>query len=211
MAKLGRPLLFSFAFAAYACELFSAEPSEKTPEEIAAFVETHRKLIFGAEEFFYRTLKNIPYDQDDIEELAWESLRMTARKHNLTKGAVSTLFYTSLRNKLIDYARRREVRTRHLLKNSEGIDWTTIASVPNSQAVRLEKVRIFWENVKDLVPFATEFEITQFRGISYTVAATTLGIPEGTLKSRVSRCRKVLAEVVESLDIKKADFLNSSP
>lgn len=211
MVKFTRALLLFFAFTVFSSGLFGAQPNAKTPEEVVVLVEAHKDLILGAKGTFYRVLKNYTYNEGDIEEIAWDALLKAAKEYEPERGTFEALYGRIFRNKLVDYSRRGKVRKRNILQNSEHFDWTTTVSAPHPQPTNLEKVREFWKKIQGLVPYSVEFELTQFRGIPYSIAATTLGIPEGTLKSRVHKCRIALAEVARNLNIQKSDFLDTAP
>ena len=90
------------------------------------------------------------------------------------------------RNVCADHVRRRN-RRRRLIERLRPLGGET-ATVPH-------------EHLEDLLEVLDldrreAFVLTQMMGVSYEDAATTLGVPIGTIRSRVARARAELLEVV---------------
>ncbi len=69
-------------------------------------------------------------------------------------------------------------------------------------------LRIELTQALDSVPFdfREAFVMTQMFGLSYAEAAEAIGVPIGTVRSRVARCRALL---IEAVDLGGADDLNN--
>jgi RNA polymerase sigma-70 factor (ECF subfamily) len=131
----------------------------------------------------------------DAEDLVHETLlrayekRATFRKdRNLRAWLLSILH-----NCFVDGARRRRSETAKLLRAGELA--SEHAPPPQDHAVRLAQLRGMFLSLPDEQRAA--LHLVAIEGLTYQEAATTLGIPIGTLMSRLGRARAALRSIEE--------------
>ena len=145
---------------------------------------------------FCMSLTADPSDSDDLLQITVERL--------LTKGMpsdahVAKWSHRVCRNLWIDEIRSREVRSRYLKSEASATHKPSSLSDNN---VHLDRVSV----EMDKLPVDQRVALVKvaIEGCSYAEAAGILGVPIGTIMSRVARARKALADKVGWRDQKKA-------
>ena len=131
-------------------------------------------------------------------------LRAVANIHSFTPGTnMSAWLFTILRNQF-----RSEYRKRR--REVEDVDGGYLAALKSSPAQysRLEFKELFAALAKLPLEQREALLLVGASGFSYDAAAGICGIAVGTIKSRVNRARKLLAEL---LDLDSADKFSSKP
>jgi len=131
-------------------------------------------------------------------------LRAIANIHSFTPGTnMSAWLFTILRNQF-----RSEYRKRR--REVEDVDGGYLAALKSSpeQDSRLEFKELFAALAKLPLEQREALLLVGASGFSYDAAAGICGIAVGTIKSRVNRARKLLAEL---LDLDSADKFSSKP
>jgi RNA polymerase sigma-70 factor (ECF subfamily) len=100
--------------------------------------------------------------------------------------------FAILRNTHYEQARRRRTEQRVLAKNLPGDE--AHAPPQHGQAALAELQRFLWAMPATL---REALVLVGAQGLSYAEAASICGIPEGTMKARVSRGRQQLAQRME--------------
>ena len=128
-------------------------------------------------------------DADDVLQATVERLI----ERELPKGAVlSKWAFRVCRNIWIDEYRRRQVRAR---ASSEDI--LTGAAIIDGEKVIMDRIRlseVFEAMGKMPEDYRAALALVAIEGFSYADSAEALGVPIGTIMSRVARARKILAE-----------------
>jgi RNA polymerase sigma-70 factor (ECF subfamily) len=96
-----------------------------------------------------------------------------------------------LHNCFVDGARRKRSEAAKLLRAGELA--SEYAPAPQDHAVRLAQLRQMFMSLPDEQRAA--LHLVTIEGLSYQEAATTLGIPIGTLMSRLGRARAALRSI----------------
>ena len=131
-------------------------------------------------------------------------LRAMANIHSFTPGTnMSAWLFTILRNQFRSEYRKR----RRELEDVDGIYLAALKSSPE-QYSRLEFKELFAALTKLPLEQREALLLVGASGFSYEAAAGICGIAVGTIKSRVNRARKLLAEL---LDLDSADKFSSKP
>ena len=131
-------------------------------------------------------------------------LRAMANIHSFTPGTkMSAWLFTILRNRF-----RSEYRKR--LREVEDVDGGYLATLKSfpEQYSRLEFKELLAALAKLPLEQREALLLVAASGFSYDAAAVICGIAVGTIKSRVNRARKLLAEL---LDLDSADRFSSKP
>lgn len=129
-------------------------------------------------------------DADDLVQETLSKVLAQLQRWNEVRDLRSYMF-TALHNVYIDHT-RRHAKLRHSVPIDEAV---SILSTPATQQKRLE--------LRDLSVALSKLPIEQrevvllvgFEGMSYGEAASALGIPIGTVMSRLSRGREALRQM----------------
>lgn len=140
-------------------------------------------------------------DPNTAEELAQETLLMVWRKAALysgEKGSATTWIYTIARNLRIDRL-RREVPWQEL---PEGHDEEPSDETPPDEAVSDRERQVRVQAALATLP-ADQNEVVSLsylEGLSHSEIAERLGVPLGTVKSRMRLAYQKIREAVEDLE-----------
>jgi RNA polymerase sigma-70 factor, ECF subfamily len=154
--------------------------------DLAAFEE----LVRASQGHVYRFVLHIVRNRATAEDVTQEAFLHAFRALPRFRGAskFTTWLYRIARNAAVD-AMRRGAHQRRLAERMEPPD---PAPDPGLRAA----VR---EAVDDLPPELREpFVLIEVFGLSYREASKVLGVPQGTLKSRMFRARRLLMTALEA-------------
>lgn len=129
---------------------------------------------------------------ETADDLVQDCLERALRKRRLwqRRGSVRNWLFRILYNIFIDHARRAAKERGHVPIHEVG----HVGSVPARQELRVACSDI-GEALDQLPPQQRAAVIlVALEGLSYDEAADALGVPVGTLRSRVSRAREALRE-----------------
>jgi len=167
--------------------------------DISAFEElvgSNEKRIYN---LCYRMMKNEQDAQDMAQEAlikAWKSLR----KFNL-KAAFSTWLYKIAVNTCLDELRKRKNNTQsiedlkekgHTIKDEKNIDFENKSDLRYELNQAMDKL----EPKEKII-----IVLKDVQGYSYDEIGEILGCPVGTVRSRLSRSRKKLANICISMEL----------
>ncbi|MBR0063680.1 MAG: sigma-70 family RNA polymerase sigma factor [Oscillospiraceae bacterium] len=161
------------------------------------------KLVIENERLIYNVALKITGNPDDAEDVAQEAFIKAYRNLGSFRGEsrFSGWLYRLCYNAAMDHIRKNRDPNLRSLTNDDGsdaeLDVADPAPTPEESADRKETQRIVREAVAMLDDDKREILIMrEFSGMSYTAIADALGIEEGTVKSRISRARASLAEIL---------------
>lgn len=139
-------------------------------------------------------------DSNTAEELAQETLLTVWRKAALysgDKGSATTWIFTIARNLRIDRL-RREVAWQPLPEGQE--DAASDDPTPDEQVSELERRTRVRAVLAELPPDQSEVVLLSYiEGLSHSEIAERLGLPLGTVKSRMRLAYQKIREAVEEL------------
>jgi len=144
---------------------------------------------------------HLTYDRAEAEELTqdcflklWENLD----RYQPSEASLLAWIAALSRNLCIDHYRRR--------RREKGFRFVTDDAVtallpgtddPQADAVRRQRVRMLLEAIGDLPDELAEVvQLRDLDGLDYREIADLLGLPDGTVKSRLNRARIELARVL---------------
>lgn len=161
------------------------------------------KLVIENERLIYNVALKITGNPDDAEDVAQEAFIKAYRNLGSFRGEsrFSGWLYRLCYNAAMDHIRKNRDPNLRSLTNDDGsdaeLDVADPAPTPEESMDRKETQRIVREAVAMLDDDKREILIMrEFSGMSYTAIADSLGIEEGTVKSRISRARASLAEIL---------------
>ncbi len=155
-------------------------------------VARHTRKVFGVA---YRFLGRVD-EAEDVTQDVFVKVYLSLDRYQPQEGSFGAWLATVARNHVIDhYRRRREERLRRL-EDPAIIDFMASADEGQQQGLeRNERVLFVRRGLKALPAELREpIVLCDLRGLSYDEAAATLGIPLGTVKSRINRGRLELAK-----------------
>jgi RNA polymerase sigma-70 factor (ECF subfamily) len=167
-------------------------------------VARHTRRVFGVA---YRFLGRVD-EAEDVTQDVFVKVYLALDRYQPKEGSFGAWLATVARNHVIDhYRRRREERIRRL-EDPGIID--VMASSQEGQQDRLERrerVEFVRNGLKALPADLREpIVLCDLRGLSYDEAAATLGVPLGTVKSRINRGR---LELAKRLMARQQEFLET--
>ena len=176
------------------------------PRAWAEMVRTHHQRVYG---LCYRFTGN-GADAEDLTQDVFLKIYSNLRSFDSSKGSLAVWIATMARNLLVDnYRRTRNQRATgsldegweqtEELKPLRPIDRLTASGpTPHEAAARKELARIVQNALVQVSADLREAVILRdLQDFDYKDIAQVLGIPEGTVKSRISRGRAELARLLE--------------
>jgi RNA polymerase sigma-70 factor (ECF subfamily) len=169
----------------------------------AELVRTHHRRVYG---LCYRFTGN-PTDAEDLTQDVFLKIYSNLSSFDTSRGSLVVWISTMTRNLLVDNFRRtRNQRATSSLDDGwesaeelKPIDRLTSATLsPHESAARKELAKMVQEALARVSPDLREAVILRdLQDMDYKEIAQVLGIPEGTVKSRISRGRAELARLLE--------------
>jgi RNA polymerase sigma-70 factor (ECF subfamily) len=135
---------------------------------------------------------------DEADDLAQETLVKAFRGLDSfsARSALSTWIYAVGRSVCRDWYRSRSARQR---RDTQQLRESLPAAALQQEEtlVELERSHELWESVQSLEPeFRTTLVLCDVEGLSYAEVADILGVPVGTVRSRLSRARGRLRKLL---------------
>jgi len=164
------------------------EESQESPESYEQIVEQHYRMVFG---FLYRLCGQ----RDAAEDLTQETFMQLWSTPPTTADAagVRRWLLTVARNRCISFYRRAV--------NSRGVDWESCAEPasedpgPAATGMARERATQVRIAVAALPRVLREvLVLREFEELNYIEIGEILGVPVGTVRSRLSRARMALAQ-----------------
>jgi RNA polymerase sigma-70 factor (ECF subfamily) len=162
-------------------------------------------LLFANQKNVYNLALKMTGNQADAEDIAQEAFIKAFRLLGGFRGEsrFSVWLYRLTYNQCIDFLRKKkQVSMISLSQEYDGgdeheFDIPDLQELPEDSVLRNELREIIDESIKELDIFHREIIIMrEVTDMSYSDIATTLNISEGTVKSRLSRARKILAQIL---------------
>jgi RNA polymerase sigma-70 factor, ECF subfamily len=172
-------------------------PAERSDHELLASMAAEDATAFPELVARWRPrlvnfLRSRGADPDGADDVAQETLvRVHGYRHSYRPDAPFTAFlFTVARNALADH-RRSRARHRDREEGPAGLDDVPARGAPTSGALRLDL-----EDALERLPerLRKVVELGAVRGLPYEVVGTLLGIPVGTVKSRMFHALRALRE-----------------
>jgi len=169
----------------------------------AELVRAHHRRVYG---LCYRFTGN-PTDAEDLTQDVFLKIYSNLASFDTRRGSLVVWISTMTRNLLVDNFRRtRNQRATSSLDDGwesaeelKPIDRLTSATLsPHESAARKELAKMVQQALARVSPDLREAVILRdLQDLDYKEIAQVLGIPEGTVKSRISRGRAELARLLE--------------
>jgi len=169
----------------------------------AELVRSHHRRVYG---LCYRFTGN-PTDAEDLTQDVFLKIYSNLASYDLQRGSLQVWIATMTRNLLVDNFRRtRNQRATSSLDDGwesaeelKPVDRLTASGPsPHESAARKELAKMVQEALARVsVELREAVILRDLQDMDYKEIAQVLGIPEGTVKSRISRGRAELARLLE--------------
>jgi RNA polymerase sigma-70 factor, ECF subfamily len=169
----------------------------------ADLVRTHHRRVYG---LCYRFTGN-PADAEDLTQDVFLKIYSNLASFDTTRGSLQVWITTMTRNLLVDNFRRtRNLRATGSLddgwESSEELSpidrLTSHSPSPHESAAQKELAKMVQSALARVsVELREAVILRDLQDLDYKEIAVVLGIPEGTVKSRISRGRAELARLLE--------------
>ena len=161
---------------------------------------------------YTRKLYNLCYrftgridDAEDLTQEVFVKVYQTLRSYDATQGTFSTWLHRVARNHLVDHYRRtKKDRVTSSLEDELGTleEKPSAGMEPLAQVESQERKEFLQQGLNRLSPDLREAVVLRdFHDLDYQEIAQVLGVPQGTVKSRINRGRLELARVLKRMSV----------
>ena len=155
-------------------------------------VDLYSKKVFN---MAYQFAGNVP-EAEDLTQDIFLKLHGALPKYDFGKN-FTAWFLTLAKNALIDEYRRTKWEKRQRDDFDETLHAAADADDPERQLAREEARKLLWAGLDALPPdMRLAVILKEIQGKKYEEVAEILGLPVGTVKSRINRGRLQLAKIL---------------
>ena len=145
-----------------------------------------------------------PVEAEDLTQEVFIKVFQTLTTYDAAQGAFSTWLNRVARNHLVDHYRRthKDRLTSSIEDETGGLeDKPSAEEHPIARVESRERHEILQAALNRLSPDMREAVVLRdFQDLDYDEIAEVLGVPEGTVKSRINRGRLELARVIKRME-----------
>jgi RNA polymerase sigma-70 factor (ECF subfamily) len=145
------------------------------------------------------------HEAEDLTQEVFIKIFQTLRSYDAAQGTFSTWLNRVARNHLVDHYRRtKRDRVTSSLEEELGTleEKPTLGAEPLAQVESRERRETLQMALNRLSPDLREAVVLRdLHDLDYQEIAQILGVPEGTVKSRINRGRLELAKVLKRMDV----------
>lgn len=164
-------------------------------------VRRHTRRVYN---LCYRFTGNST-DAEDLSQEVFLRVYRTLGSFQSQHGAFATWLSSVTRNLLVDHYRRtrRDRLTDSIDDSMEQVEIKGSAPTPHNIAEHAELSAQLQQALLQLSPELREAVILRdLQGLDYNEVQTVLGVPQGTVKSRINRGRIELARVLQQMGVR---------
>jgi RNA polymerase sigma factor (sigma-70 family) len=166
-----------------------------------SLLKGHNRKIFN---LCYR-FTGRPSEAEDLTQEIFIKIFQTLRSFDVAQGTFTTWLTRVARNHLVDHYRRtRKDRMTSSLDDDEGSihETPSPAEGPSADVESRERRELLQRGLDKLSPDLREAVVLRdLNDLDYDEIAQVLGVPQGTVKSRINRGRLELARVLKRMDV----------
>lgn len=166
-----------------------------------SLLKGHTRKIFN---LCYR-FTGRPSEAEDLTQEIFIKIFQTLRTFDAAQGTFMTWLNRVARNHLVDHYRRtRKERMTSSLDDDEGSvhETPSPAAGPSAEVESRERRELLQRGLDKLSPDLREAVVLRdLNDLDYDEIARVLGVPQGTVKSRINRGRLELARVLKRMDV----------
>lgn len=166
-------------------------------------LKEHTRKIFN---LCYR-FTGRPTEAEDLTQEVFIKIFQTLQSFDEAQGTFATWLNRVARNHLVDHYRRtRRDRVTSSLDDEPGTmqETPSPAAGPGAEVESRERRELLQQGLEKLSPDLREAVILRdLSDLDYDEIAQVLGVPQGTVKSRINRGRLELARVLKRMEVMK--------
>lgn len=166
-----------------------------------SLLKGHNRKIFN---LCYR-FTGRPSEAEDLTQEIFIKIFQTLRTFDAAQGTFTTWLTRVARNHLVDHYRRtRKDRITSSLDDEESSvhETPSPAAGPGAEVETRERRELLQRGLDKLSPDLREAVVLRdLNDMDYDEIAQVLGVPQGTVKSRINRGRLELARVLKRMDV----------
>ncbi len=172
-------------------------------ESFRELVEQHQRRVF----LFVRNMVRLAPDAEDIVQEVFVAAFRKLNSFDAGRSQFSTWLLTIARNRCLNHLKRSSATT--MLGSEFDVEARTAQPV---DAVLSREMHARLDAALDLLPLEqrTAFVLAEIQGLPYAEIALIETVELGTIKSRVSRAKQRLREVLSDLNPAGPNELNPS-
>ncbi|MBC8338592.1 MAG: RNA polymerase sigma factor [Rhodospirillales bacterium] len=155
-------------------------------------IETYLQRLYG---YAFSLTRDQHRSEDLVQECALRAL--SAKKTPTDEPAFRAWLFRILKNAFLDRLRRNKTA----IAAMEDVNFSPVMEFWQGEERFITALTVKIEMAKLPLSQREILTLIDISGLSYAEAAETLGIPTGTVMSRISRARRALLEAVESSNI----------
>ncbi len=163
-------------------------------------LKLHTRKIFN---LCYR-FTGRPSEAEDLTQEIFIKIFQTLHSYDVGQGTFATWLSRVARNHLVDHYRRtKKERLTSSLDEEEGVieQVASLTAGPGAQVESRERKELLQMGLDKLSPDLREAVILRdLNDLDYDEIARVLGVPQGTVKSRINRGRLELARVLKRME-----------
>jgi RNA polymerase sigma-70 factor (ECF subfamily) len=166
----------------------------------AVLLQTHTRKIYN---LCYR-FTGRPSESEDLTQEVFIKIFQTLKTYDAAQGTFTTWLHRVARNHLVDHYRRtrKDRITSSIEDELGGLEEKPGPSVePIAHVEAREQRELLQRALERLSPDLREAVVLRdLQDLDYAEIAQVLGVPEGTVKSRINRGRLELARVLKRME-----------
>jgi RNA polymerase sigma-70 factor (ECF subfamily) len=165
-----------------------------------ALLQTHTRKIYN---LCYR-FTGRPAESEDLTQEVFIKIFQTLKTYDAAQGTFSTWLHRVARNHLVDHYRRtkKDRLTSSIDDELGGLEEKPSPTVgPVAHVEAREHKELLQRGLEKLSPDLREAVVLRdLQDLDYAEVAQVLGVPEGTVKSRINRGRLELARALKRME-----------
>lgn len=177
--------------------------AELVQQVVAGNENAFRYLVASHQRLVLHIVGRVVKQQEDVEDICQEVFLKVFRKIKKFRGEsrLSTWIATIAYNTSISHIRRAGRKQELLADDARNMDWAETDDWQVQKTVEKEEAKVILLQLIEKLPvqYRTVLTLFHLEEFSYKEVEEITGMPEGTIKSYLSRARKLLKDKLEQV------------